>query len=255
MSNFDLSGQCAFVTGAGRGIGQAVALALAEAGADVGCFDMPDSEALDETVAIISERGRKGLALRGDVRNPKDLEQAVASVESDLGNLTVAANCAGIATPEYPAEDMQDEIWQRMIDVNLTGVFRSCQAEAKVMLPRGKGAIVNIASMSGSIINRDILQVHYNTSKAGVSHMTKSLAMEWCQKGVRVNAVSPGYTGTPMVMRPELAEKREAFSRDTPLGSIATVEQIAWPVVFLCSDAASYITGHDLLVDGGFTCW
>jgi len=142
-----------------------------------------------------------------------------------------------------------------MIDVDLTGVFLSCQAEARAMLPQGRGSIINIASMSGVIVNRGLLQAHYNSAKAGVIHLTKSLAMEWAARGVRVNAISPGYTLTPMNRRPEVAEQLAAFAADTPIGRIASVEEMVGPAVFLAGDAASFITGANLLVDGGFTCW
>jgi NAD(P)-dependent dehydrogenase (short-subunit alcohol dehydrogenase family) len=120
---------------------------------------------------------------------------------------------------------------------------------------RGGGSIVNIASMSGSIVNRGLLQVHYNAAKAGVVQLTRSLAMEWADRGIRVNAISPGYTATPMNTRPEVAEQVTRFEADTPLGRMATVEEIVGPAVFLLSDAAGFCTGVDLLVDGGFTCW
>ena len=145
--------------------------------------------------------------------------------------------------------------WQRVLAVNLTGIFLSCQAEARVMLPRKQGSIVNIASMSGTIVNRGILQVHYNSSKAAVIHLSKSLAMEWSDRCVRVNAISPGYTLTPMNLRPEVAEARKQFEADTPLGRMATVDELVGPAVFLSSQAASFCTGIDLIVDGGFVCW
>jgi NAD(P)-dependent dehydrogenase (short-subunit alcohol dehydrogenase family) len=145
--------------------------------------------------------------------------------------------------------------WQRVFDINVTGVFLSCQAEGKVMLPRKEGSIVNIASMSGTIVNRGILQVHYNASKAAVIHLTKSLAMEWCGAGIRVNAISPGYTATPMNLRPEVAEQVKQFEADTPMGRMATVDEMVGPAVFLSSKAASFVTGIDLIVDGGFVCW
>jgi NAD(P)-dependent dehydrogenase (short-subunit alcohol dehydrogenase family) len=123
------------------------------------------------------------------------------------------------------------------------------------MLPRKEGSIVNIASMSGTIVNRGILQVHYNASKAAVIHLTKSFAMEWCPAGIRVNAISPGYTATPMNLRPEVAEQVKQFEADTPMGRMATVDEMVGPAVFLSSKAASFVTGIDLIVDGGFVCW
>lgn len=123
------------------------------------------------------------------------------------------------------------------------------------MLPRRSGTIVNIASMSGSIVNRGIQQIHYNTSKAGVVHLTKSLAMEWVDRGIRVNAISPGYTSTPMNLRAEVAEQVKRFEAETPMGRMATVDEMVGPAVFLASHASSFVTGVDLLVDGGFECW
>jgi NAD(P)-dependent dehydrogenase (short-subunit alcohol dehydrogenase family) len=147
------------------------------------------------------------------------------------------------------------EQFQKVLDVNVTGVFLSAQAESRALLRNGGGAVVNIASMSGTIVNRDLLQVHYNASKAAVIHMSKSLAMEWAGRGVRVNSISPGYTATPMNLRPEVAEQVKRFEADTPLGRMATPEEMVGPTVFLLSEAASFCTGVDLIVDGGFVCW
>jgi NAD(P)-dependent dehydrogenase (short-subunit alcohol dehydrogenase family) len=254
MRLFDLGGQTAFVTGAGSGIGQAIAIGLAEAGAQVACFDLPGSRDLAGTVERIQAHGRRALALEGSVTSAADLEAAVARTEAELGPLSLAVNSAGIANAQ-PAEELELERWQRMLDINLTGVMLSCQAQARVMLPRGKGAIVNIASMSGSIVNRGLLQAHYNTSKAGVIHLTKSLAMEWAERGTRVNCISPGYTATPMNTRPEVADQVKIFEQTTPLGRMAEVEEMVGPAIFLCSPAASFCTGVDLIVDGGFVCW
>ncbi|APQ12544.1 short chain dehydrogenase [Pseudomonas oryzihabitans] len=254
MRLFDLGGQTAFVTGAGSGIGQAIAIGLAEAGAHVACFDLPGSRDLAGTVARIQAHGRRALALEGSVTSADDLATAVARTEAELGPLSLAVNSAGIANAQ-PAEELELDRWQRMLDINLTGVMLSCQAQARVMLPRGKGAIVNIASMSGSIVNRGLLQAHYNTSKAGVIHLTKSLAMEWAERGIRVNCISPGYTATPMNTRPEVAEQVKIFEQTTPLGRMAEVEEMVGPAIFLCSPAASFCTGVDLIVDGGFVCW
>ena len=190
----------------------------------------------------------------GDVINASDLARTVAEVEKQLGALTIGMNCAGIANAA-PAEEMPYDQWRKVHAINVDGVFLSCQAQARVMLPRKKGAIVNIASMSGSIVNRGLLQAHYNSSKAAVIHMSKSLAMEWSTSGVRVNTISPGYTATPMNLRPEVAEQVKIFERDTPLGRMATVDEMVGPAVFLVSRAASFCTGIDLIVDGGFVCW
>ena len=251
--NFRLDGRTAFITGAGSGIGRAIALAVAGSGADVACFDLA-GPGLDDTTAAVEELGRRSLAVAGDVTDAAGLADAVRQTEAELGQLTLAVNSAGIADAA-PAEDMARAQWQRVIDVDYTGVFLSCQAEAGVMLGHGRGSIVNIASMSGVIVNRGLRQAHYNSAKAAVIHLSKSLAMEWSDRGVRVNSISPGYTATPMNTRAEVADQVRQFEADTPLGRMATVEEIAGPAVFLLSDAATFCTGVDLLVDGGFVCW
>jgi NAD(P)-dependent dehydrogenase (short-subunit alcohol dehydrogenase family) len=255
MNLFSLQGEVAMVTGAGSGIGQRVAVGLAEAGADVACFDLPgQSGGMEETAARVRALGRKALISAGDVTRAADLAAAVQAVEAQLGALTIGMNCAGIANAA-PAEAMSEDQWRRVHAINVDGVFLSCQAQARVMLPRRKGAIVNIASMSGSIVNRGLLQAHYNSSKAAVIHMSKSLAMEWAERGVRVNSISPGYTATPMNLRPEVAEQVKIFERDTPLGRMASVDEMVGPAVFLVGRGASFVTGVDLIVDGGFVCW
>lgn len=254
MNLFSLEKKISFVTGAGSGIGQRIALGLAEAGASVACFDLESSKGLEKTAEQIRALGHQALIVRGDVTRAGDLRQAIDAVEKQLGPVSVAVNCAGIANAA-PAEEMPLEQWQRVLDINLSGVFLSCQAEAGVMLPRKQGSIVNIASMSGIIVNRGLMQAHYNASKAGVIHLSKSLAMEWCDRGVRVNSISPGYTATPMNLRPEVAEQVKKFEADTPLGRMATVDELVGPAIFLSSQAASFCTGVDLVVDGGFVCW
>lgn len=255
MDLFDLKGEVALVTGAGSGIGQRLAIGLAQAGADVACFDLAQQlGGLDDTAKRIGALGRRALVHTGDVTDAIDLSAAVAAIESQLGELSIGLNCAGVANAAS-AEAMGFEQWRRVHAVNVDGVFLSCQAQARVMLPRKRGAIVNIASMSGTIVNRGLLQAHYNSSKAAVIHLSKSLAMEWCDRGVRVNSISPGYTATPMNLRPEVAEQVKVFERDTPLGRMASVDELVGPAVFLVSRAASFCTGIDLIVDGGFVCW
>jgi NAD(P)-dependent dehydrogenase (short-subunit alcohol dehydrogenase family) len=250
---FRLDDRVALVTGASSGIGRAIAVGLAEAGADVGCVDLPGSD-LPGTIAQIEAAGRRAVAAPADVTDADSIGAAVDTVEGELGPLRLAVNSAGIANAA-PAEEMPLEQFQKVLDVNVTGVFLSAQAEGRALLRNGGGAVVNIASMSGTIVNRDLLQVHYNASKAAVMHMSKSLAMEWAGRGVRVNSVSPGYTATPMNLRPEVAEQVKRFEADTPLGRMATPEEMVGPTVFLLSEAASFCTGVDLIVDGGFVCW
>jgi NAD(P)-dependent dehydrogenase (short-subunit alcohol dehydrogenase family) len=252
---FDLSGRTALVTGAGSGIGQRIAIGLAQCGADVALLDRRCDDGLAQTAECIARTGRKSLQITADVTAADAMAGAVARTEADLGPLRLALNAAGIADAN-PCEDMSEDQYQTLMDVNMKGVWLSCQAEARAMLAHGHGgAIVNIASMSGGIVNRGLSQVHYNASKAGVIHMSKSMAIEWVDRGIRVNSISPGYTATPMNTRPEMLHQTREFERQTPMQRMADVDEMVGPAVFLLSDAASYCTGVDLLVDGGFCCW
>jgi len=251
---FDLSGQVALVTGAGSGIGQRIAMGLAQCGADVALLDRRTDDGLAQTAAFIAQAGRRSISVSADVTSGAAREAAVARTEAELGPLSRAVKAAGIANAN-PAESMEEAQFQTMMDINLKGVFLSCQAEARAMLRHGRGAIVNIASMSGVIVNRGLTQCHYNASKAGVIHMSKSMAMEWVERGVRVNTISPGYTATPMNTRPEMVHQTKLFEEQTPMQRMAHVDEMVGPAVFLLSDAASFVTGVDLLVDGGFCCW
>jgi NAD(P)-dependent dehydrogenase (short-subunit alcohol dehydrogenase family) len=250
---FSLDGMTALVTGAGSGIGARVAQGLAEFGAAVGCVDLK-VEGLEETVAAITDNGGRALVLEADVTSGEALERAVARVEAELGPLTGALNCAGIHN-NAPAEEMSRELWQSLIDVNLTGVFLSCQAEGRAMLRNQGGSIVNIGSISATIANRGLTQVHYNSAKAGVMHLSRSLAVEWASRGVRVNVLSPGYTATPMAKHPDVWEHVKHYINDIPLGRMAETDEVVGPAVFLLSSASSYCTGIEVLVDGGACIW
>ncbi|WP_421979177.1 SDR family oxidoreductase [Roseibium sp.] len=252
---FDLSDRTALVTGAGSGIGQRIALGLAQCGADVALVDRRSDGGLQETAELIASAKRKSLQITADVTSAADMANAVSRTEAELGPLRLALNAAGIANADA-CEDMSEEQYQTLMDINMKGVWLSCQAEARAMLSHGQGgSIVNIASMSGVIVNRGLMQVHYNASKAGVIHMSKSMAMEWVDRGIRVNSISPGYTATPMNTRPEMVHQTKDFESQTPMQRMADVNEMVGPAVFLLSDAASYCTGVDLLVDGGFCCW
>jgi NAD(P)-dependent dehydrogenase (short-subunit alcohol dehydrogenase family) len=253
LPDFRLDHRTALVTGAASGIGRAIAIGIAESGANVACFDLP-GPGLDQVCEQIQAVGVRAVPVPGDVTDAGGTVDAVRHAQSSLGALTLAVNSAGIANAA-PAETMPREQWQRVIDIDLTGVFLSCQAEGRAMLDNGGGSIVNIASMSGTIVNRGLQQAHYNSAEAGVIQLSRSLAMEWCARGVRVNSISPGYTATPMNTRPEVADQVRQFEADTPLGRMARVDEIVGPAVFLLSAASSFCTGIDLLVDGGFTCW
>jgi NAD(P)-dependent dehydrogenase (short-subunit alcohol dehydrogenase family) len=251
--SFSLDAKTALVTGGASGIGAAVALAIAEQGGQVAIVDLPGTD-FSTTLDSITRAGGRAISLEADVTSLEQLEDAVARTEAEFGALSLAVNSAGIANAA-PAEEMPLAQWQKVYDIDVTGVFLSCQAEGRAMLRSGIGSIVNIASMSGTIVNRGLMQVHYNSAKAAVQHLSKSLAMEWAERGVRVNSVSPGYTMTPMNARPEMVHQMAQFASETPMQRVAEPREIAGPVVFLLSDAASFCTGTDLLVDGGFCAW
>jgi len=255
VSLFDLHGRSALVTGAGSGIGQRLAAGLAEYGADVSVVDLPaQAQGSARTEARITELGRRGVVIEADVTDPDSVAAAVQRHADEFGGLDIAVNCAGVKHSS-PAEELEPGEWRRVLDVNLNGVFYCCQSEAREMFKAGQGVIVNIASMSASIVNRGLLQAHYNASKAGVKHLTSTLAMEWVSRGVRVNSISPGYIMTPMISGPEWADKVQGFAEQTPMGRLGTPDDLVGPLVFLAGDASAYVTGFDLLVEGGFTSW
>lgn len=251
--SFGLAGQTALITGAGGGIGAAIAGGLAACGADVACLDA-STQLLGGLVERIQLSGRRALAIAADVSRREPLLEAVVRTEAGLGPLSLAVNCAGVHSTA-PAEAMTPATWQRLLDVNLTGVFLSCQAQGAAMLRHGGGSIVNIGSVSGTIANRGLKQAHYNAAKAAVAQLSRSLALEWADRGIRVNTVSPGYVMTPMARGAETTRTFAQYVDDIPLGRMAQAAEIVGPTVFLLSRAASYVTGAELLVDGGLVSW
>ena len=246
---FDIRGRKALVTGAGRGIGRVLATALAEAGCDVALFGL-HRENLQELAGELKPTGVRTLVLPGDVAVKADVDAAFAAAGKAFGRLDICVNNAGISM-QVPAEDMAEADWDRLMDVNLKGVFLCSQAAARLMIPQQSGSIVNIGSISASAVNVPQKQGVYNTSKAGVVHLSRSLAVEWAPHGVRVNSLSPGYMKTEMTVA-GMSHLFPAWEALTPLGRLGTPGELRGALLFLASDASSYLTGHDLVVDGGY---
>lgn len=245
MSRHRFDGRTCLVTGGGRGIGRAVALALAAEGASVALC----ARTAAEVEAVEGEIGEGALGLAVDVTDQASCERAVADVTGRFGKPSVLVNAAGISPVRQRAEQHAVDAWRDILDVNLTGSFLMTRAAAPALLERG-GAVVMISSVTGRIASPRLAA--YGASKAGLTHLTRTLAREWASRGVRVNAVSPGYVETELTGAMLAVERlREEIVGQTPLGRIATVEEIVPAVLFLASDEASYITGAELLVDGG----
>lgn len=248
-SAFDLDGKVAVVTGGGQSLGLEIGRALRAAGARVVVAEINPESGSE------AARELEGDLVNLDVTDPGSVREMVRAVLERHGRVDVLVNNAGIVN-NVPSEEVSDEEWRSVLAVNLDGVFWCCREVGRVMLERGSGAIVNIASMSGVISNHPQPQAAYNASKAGVITLTKSLAGEWASRDVRVNAVSPGYIRTPLTeLGMSNEEWREVWLSSIPMGRLAEPEEIAPAVVYLASDASSYATGTNLLIDGGYTSW
>jgi NAD(P)-dependent dehydrogenase (short-subunit alcohol dehydrogenase family) len=255
LEKFKLGGRIAVVTGGGQGIGLACAEALGEAGARAVIADR-DPAMAEAGCAQLKAKGYAAEAVVMDVTDSGRVSQVAHEVAARHGKVDILVNNAGIARSETPAEKVADEHWLNVIDVNLNGTFWCCRAFGRHMLEARSGAIVNIGSMSGFIVNKPQEQCYYNASKAAVHHLTKSLAAEWGARGVRVNAVAPTYVETPLnAFVKNNPRMYDAWIGGTPMARMGEVDEIASVVLFLASDAASLMTGSVVLVDGGYTCW
>lgn len=254
QQRFRLDGERAVVTGGGRGIGLCCAEALAEAGARLVIVERSEAEAAQ--ALTLQEKGYEVTLELGDVTNADRMEAIAGMLAEDGSPATILVNNAGTGYSGVAAEDVSDEDWLRVMDVNVNGVFWCSRAFGRQMIRAGRGAIVNLGSMSGTICNRPQPQTPYNVSKAAVHHMTRSMAAEWAPHGVRVNAVAPTYIETPMVHAvPANRERIPQWLADTPMSRMGRPEEVASVVLFLASDASSLMTGAIVNVDGGFTCW
>jgi 2-deoxy-D-gluconate 3-dehydrogenase len=252
---FSLQGKVALVTGGAKGIGRGIAVRLAEAGADVAVVDI-DEAAAAETVAEIQKKGRKGRFVRADLSRAEDAKGAVKTVVGAFGRIDIAVNNAGIF-PMRPALDLDEATWDRVIDLNLKGAFFIAQAAAAAM--PGGGSVVNIASIDAYHPSGNL--AHYDASKGGMVMMTRSLAVEWAKRNIRVNGVAPGGIKTPgaaatmqtmaTAMGADLDSALAGFAQLVPLGRMGVPDDIALATLFLASDASSYVTGQTLVVDGG----
>lgn len=246
-NDFMLKGKVAIVTGSGRGIGKAIALKLAENGADIVINDIPGSDYADDTKKEIEALGVRAIVVRGDVRNQEDVEKLVDTTVKTFGRLDILVNNAGI-TRDGLMIRMSEEDWDMVLDINLKGAFNCIKAAVRPMMKQRSGSIINIASVVGVMGNAG--QANYTASKAGLIGLTKTVAKEFSSRNIRANAVAPGFIESHMtdVLTDEVKNK---YFDAIPLSRFGTTEDVSKAVLFLASDLSSYITGQTINVDGG----
>lgn len=256
LEMFSLEGKTAVITGAERGIGLEIAAGFAKSGANIVIAGLMESE-FENAAARIRQEKVRCICVRTDVSREDEVKDLVAKTLKEFPTIDILVNNAGI-NKLAPAEEMSLEVWQRIMDVNLTGQFLMCREVGSVMLRQGKGNIVNIASMSGLVVNPlPQQQCAYNSSKAGVIMLTKCLANEWAERGIRVNAIAPGFTRTPLTARRLSNPDDPAVKKwigGTPMNRVADPTEMVGLAVYFASDASTFTTGTVLQVDGGYTC-
>lgn len=253
LDRLRLDGKVAYVTGAGQGIGRAFAHALGEAGAKVAIIDM-DKEKAENVAHELTLKGISSMAVSADISKPEDVHKMIDDIVLKWGTIHIACNNAGI-NKNSPSEDTSLEEWDQTFNVNLRGTFMCCQAAGRVMLKQGYGKIINTASMASLIVPHPQKQLAYNTSKAGVVKLTQTLGTEWIDRGVRVNCISPGIVDTPLIHSESLEPLVQRWLSDIPAGRLAQVTDLQAAVVYLASDASDYMTGHNLVIEGGQSLW
>ncbi|MEE6502505.1 hypothetical protein FKM82_004538 [Ascaphus truei] len=253
LDRLRLDGKVAYVTGGGQGIGRAFAHALGEAGAKVAIIDLVLEKA--EAVAFeLHVKGIKSVAMAADISKEEDVKRVVDTIVANWGRIDIACNNAGINMNSASEDTTLDE-WDRTFNVNLRGLFMCCQAAGRVMLNQGYGKIINTASMASLIVPHPQKQLAYNTSKAGVVKLTQTLGTEWIGRGVRVNCISPGIVDTPLIHSDVLKPLVQRWLDDIPAGRLAQVTDLQAAVVFMASEASDYMTGHNLVIEGGQSLW
>lgn len=256
LPEFSLQGKVAVVTGGARGLGLEMMDALAQAGADVVAVDLLVEQARTSAEQVEKERGVRAAAYGLDVTDSRAVDATFHEIEQRFGHIDVLVGAAGIVE-NIPAEEYPPDRWRKLVDVNINGLFFATQAAGRGMIARRSGSIILIASMSGMIVNHPQKQAAYNVSKAGVIMMARSLATEWAPHEVRVNALSPGYMRTALTDQviEGIPGLRETWESMIPLGRMGVPQDLRGAVVFLASDASRYMTGANLVIDGGYTAW